>query len=89
MRAESRVFLQERLAQGDSVLLIAEADGLAIGFTQLIAAVGWKRDEVFSVSTGTASPSPVITTPRLPSEALFPDEALHGAFDLHLLASLP
>ncbi len=30
-----RAFLKERLAQGDSVLLIAEADGLALGFTQL------------------------------------------------------
>ncbi|WP_159816652.1 GNAT family N-acetyltransferase [Cyanobium sp. Copco_Reservoir_LC18] len=30
-----RAFLQERLAQGDSVLLIAEADGQALGFTQL------------------------------------------------------
>ncbi|MCP9934264.1 GNAT family N-acetyltransferase [Cyanobium sp. Candia 9D4] len=28
-------FLQERLARGDSVLLIAEADGQAVGFTQL------------------------------------------------------
>ncbi len=30
-----RAFLKERLAQGDSVLLIAEADGQALGFTQL------------------------------------------------------
>ncbi len=30
-----RAFLQERLAQGDSVLLIAEADGQALGFTHL------------------------------------------------------
>jgi GNAT superfamily N-acetyltransferase len=30
-----RAFLEERLAQGDSVLLIAEADGQSLGFTQL------------------------------------------------------
>lgn len=30
-----RAFLKERLAQGDSVLLMAEADGLVLGFTQL------------------------------------------------------
>jgi len=30
-----RAFLKERLAQGDSVLLIAEADGRALGVTQL------------------------------------------------------
>jgi GNAT superfamily N-acetyltransferase len=30
-----RAFLKERLARGDAVLLIAEADGRALGFTQL------------------------------------------------------
>lgn len=34
-RDRVRGFLSERLTQGDSVLLIAEADGRAVGFTQL------------------------------------------------------
>lgn len=34
-RDRVRGFQKGRLAQGDSVLLIAEADGLALGFTQL------------------------------------------------------
>ena len=36
--SEARVFIGERLAKRDSVIFLAEADGLALGFTQLYPA---------------------------------------------------
>ena len=55
---QSRAFIQERLANGDSVILLAEEQGVVLGFTQLyplfsstVCRTIWLLNDLFTVES--------------------------------------